>query len=65
MFALARPNVLSPGDLGIQNAIERLYALDAHPTPSVVRRIADEGRWHPYATAACFYLWDSLHNAPA
>lgn len=60
MFALGRPDVLPAEDLGIQNAVERLYRLDAHPTPAVVRRLAAEGRWHPYTTAACFHLWDSL-----
>jgi DNA-3-methyladenine glycosylase II len=60
MFALGRPDVLSAEDLGIQNAVEKLYRLDAHPAPAVVRRLAAEGNWHPYATAACFHLWDSL-----
>ncbi len=64
MFALGRPDVLPADDLGIQNAVERLYGLESHPTPATVRRLAEEGRWHPYATAACFYLWDSLNNAP-
>jgi len=27
--------------------------------------MAQDGNWHPYATAACFYLWDSLSNTPA
>ena len=65
MFALARPDILAAGDLGIQNAVKRLYALEAHPTPAVIRQLAQDGNWHPYATAACFYLWDSLSNTPA
>ena len=56
--------LLSAGDLGIQNAIKRLYHLETHPTPTVVKRYAEEGNWRPHATAACFYLWDSLNNAP-
>lgn len=65
MFALGRPDVLAADDLGIQNAIQRVYALDTRPTPQAVRHLAIEGRWHPYATAACFHLWHSLHNTPA
>jgi 3-methyladenine DNA glycosylase/8-oxoguanine DNA glycosylase len=47
-------------DLGIQNASKRLYALESHPKPAVIRALALEGRWHPFATGACLYLWDSL-----
>jgi DNA-3-methyladenine glycosylase II len=65
MFALGRPDVLPADDLGIQNAVERLYGLESHPTPTTIRRLAEDGCWHPYATAACFYLWDSLDNTPA
>lgn len=64
MFALARPDVLPAGDLGIQNAVKRLYALHTRPAPAVIRQMAQDGNWHPYATAACFYLWDSLSNTP-
>jgi DNA-3-methyladenine glycosylase II len=60
MFALGRPDVLPAEDLGIQNAVERLYGLDAHPAPRIVKRLAEEGGWGPYRTAASFYLWDSL-----
>ena len=64
MFALGRQDILPVDDLGIQNAVERLYQLDAHPKPAQIRQLAAEGHWHPYATAACFYLWDYLNNAP-
>jgi DNA-3-methyladenine glycosylase II len=60
MFALGRPDVLPADDLGIQNAIQSLYALETRPTPKDVCRLAEEGRWHPFATAASFHLWESL-----
>ena len=60
MFALGRPDVLPAEDLGIQVAVARLYGLDAHPTPAAIRRLAADGGWHPFATAACFHLWESL-----
>ena len=60
MFALGRPDVLPAADLGIQQAVRRLYALPALPAPKEVIALAERGRWHPFATAASFYLWESL-----
>jgi len=65
MFSLARPDVLAADDLGVQAGIQRLYATEARPSPAEVREIAVRGGWHPYATAACFQLWESLKNNPA
>lgn len=62
MFALARPDVLPTGDLGIQNAMMRAYALDAAPKPDEMLRIAQP--WRPYASVASWYLWRSL-DGPA
>jgi DNA-3-methyladenine glycosylase II len=64
MFSLGRRDVLAADDLGVQVGIQRLYALEGRPTPKQVHAIAEEGRWHPYATAACFQLWESLKNNP-
>lgn len=58
MFRLGRPDVLPELDLGIQNAIQRLYALPTRPTPKDVLRIGEP--WRPHATIACWYLWRSL-----
>ncbi len=60
MFALGRPDVLPATDLGIQQAVRRLYALPALPAPKEVIALAELGRWHPFATAASFYLWERL-----
>jgi DNA-3-methyladenine glycosylase II len=62
MFALARPDVLPVDDLGIQAGVQRLYALPSRPAPAAIRQLAGDGRWHPYATAASFYLWESLKD---
>jgi DNA-3-methyladenine glycosylase II len=62
MFALQRPDVLPTGDLGIQNAMKRAYALDAAPKPDEMMRIAQP--WRPYASVASWYLWRSL-DGPA
>lgn len=62
MFRLRRPDVLPVDDLGIVNAIHRLYRLRKRPTPDRIRRIGEV--WRPYRTVACWYLWRSLENTP-
>lgn len=64
MFSLGRPDVLAADDLGVQAAIQRVYELESRPTPKQVQQMAVDGKWHPYATAACFQLWESLRNNP-
>jgi DNA-3-methyladenine glycosylase II len=58
MFALEREDVFSTDDLGIQNAMIRLYNLKAPDKKSLrqqLKRVSD--RWRPYRTFACLYLW--------
>jgi DNA-3-methyladenine glycosylase II len=62
MFRLGRADVLPDLDLGVQNAIKRVYRLRKQPGPKDVRRIG--ARWSPYASIACWYLWRSLEGAP-
>ena len=64
MFSLGRPDVLAADDLGVQVAIQRLYAMESRPTPKQVQQFAADGGWHPYATEACLQLWESLKNNP-
>jgi DNA-3-methyladenine glycosylase II len=61
MFAMGRPDVFSYGDLGLQNAIQRLYGLKEKPNKKQAEKIA--GKWKPYRTLACRYLWKSLEVA--
>lgn len=65
MFCMGRGDVLAPGDLGIRNAVKKLYNLKETPTPEKVKRIAKKNKWRPYETVACWYLWQSLENVPA
>jgi 3-methyladenine DNA glycosylase/8-oxoguanine DNA glycosylase len=62
MFRLRRPDVLPVDDLGIVNAITRLYGLRKKPKPDRIRKIGEA--WRPYRTVACWYLWRSLENTP-
>jgi DNA-3-methyladenine glycosylase II len=63
IFHLARPDVISTGDLGIRRAVQIGYGLDELPGPADLERIAEP--WRPHRTLACLYLWRSLDNVPA
>jgi DNA-3-methyladenine glycosylase II len=63
IFHLARPDVVSTGDLGIRRAVQIAYGLEDLPEPTDLERIAEP--WRPHRTLACLYLWRSLDNAPA
>ena len=64
MFCMGRSDILAVGDLGIRNAVKKLYDLPTVPTPQEVQEIALRQNWHPYETIACWYLWQSLENLP-
>ncbi|TWT58044.1 DNA-3-methyladenine glycosylase [Thalassoglobus neptunius] len=58
MFSLGRPDVLPWGDLGIQNAMKKLYQLDELPDRFHCYNLAEP--WRPYSTVACLYLWKTI-----
>jgi DNA-3-methyladenine glycosylase II len=62
MFRLHRPDVLPAGDLGIVNAIQRLYKLRKRPDAKRILKMGDA--WRPYRSVASWYLWQTLRNAP-
>jgi len=62
MFRLHRPDVLPVGDLGIVNAIQRLYKLRKRPDPKRIQKLGES--WRPYRSVASWYLWQSLKNEP-
>ncbi|OGE25946.1 hypothetical protein A2780_01570 [Candidatus Daviesbacteria bacterium RIFCSPHIGHO2_01_FULL_41_45] len=57
MFSLQRKDIFSHGDLGLKNALKKLYYLD-NPSKEDLEKII--GRWSPYKTSACKILWKSL-----
>ena len=63
MFRLHRPDVLPVGDLGIVNAIQRLYGLRKRPDPKKMLKLGEA--WRPYRSVACWYLWQTLRNEPS
>lgn len=62
MFTLGREDIFSHGDLGLKNAIQRLYGLRKHPSTKTAERISK--KWRPHRTLACRYLWASLKPNP-
>lgn len=58
IFSLGRDDIFSYGDLGIKNAIKKLYKLKAHPTPEKANKISE--KWKPYRSTACRLLWKYL-----
>jgi DNA-3-methyladenine glycosylase II len=63
LFCMGRLDVLPVGDLGIKNAIAKLYDINS-PTPADISRIAEVNQWHPYESIATWYLWKSLDVVP-
>lgn len=57
MFALHRPDILPVDDLGIQQAIAKLYNLNETGKDLKKRMIEIAEPWRPYRTLACKYLW--------
>jgi DNA-3-methyladenine glycosylase II len=58
MFRLHRPDVLPVGDLGIVNAVRKMYGLRKPPDPKRLLRMGE--LWRPYRSVASWYLWQSL-----
>jgi DNA-3-methyladenine glycosylase II len=65
MFALGREDVFSVGDLGIQNAMIKLYKLDNSDKKKLKEDMLQlSAKWSPYRTYACVHLWRWKDNAP-
>lgn len=60
MFALGNEDVFSPGDLGLQKGIQKIYALDTLPTPEQILEMST--CWSPYRTHAACAIWNILDN---
>jgi DNA-3-methyladenine glycosylase II len=60
MFALARPDVLPIGDLGIRKGMQRHFRLRAMPEADRMVKLA--APWQPYRTVASWYMWRVLES---
>lgn len=58
MFTLGREDVFAVDDLGIQQAMTKLYKLDAADKKGMKEKMLKlSAKWSPYRTYACLHLW--------
>jgi len=60
VFVLMRPDVFSPGDIGLVRAVQRL--VDGVETAADAATVAE--RWAPWRTAASWFLWRTIDPEP-
>ena len=66
MFALGREDVFAVDDLGIQNAMIKLYKLDNTDKKKLKEDLLRiSAKWSPFRTYACLHLWNWKDNSPA
>jgi len=59
IFTLGRVDVFSPGDLGLKNAMIKLYGAEVLEKENLAKKLET---WSPYRSYACLALWFSLDN---
>lgn len=65
MFTLGREDVFACDDLGIQNAMIRLYGLSRENKKQfIVDMVRISKKWEPFRTYACLHLWHWKDNSP-
>ncbi len=58
MFTLGREDIFAVDDLGIQQAMIKLYNLDAGDKKQLrAQMLKISAKWSPYRTYACLHLW--------
>lgn len=61
MFTMAREDVFSPDDLGIQKAMISLYNIEYKNKKELSQKmVVIAEAWSPYRTLACWHLWRYL-----
>lgn len=59
MFTLGREDVFAVDDLGIQQAMIKLYKLDPTDKKGMKEKMLKHSqKWSPYRTLACLHLWN-------
>jgi DNA-3-methyladenine glycosylase II len=65
MFTLGREDVFALDDLGVRNAMIKLYKLDdSDKTKLKEDLLRISAKWSPYRTYACLHLWHWKDNSP-
>lgn len=66
MFTLGREDIFAVDDLGIQQAVCKLYKIDPADKKAMKEKMLKvSAKWSPYRTYACKYLWGWKDNTPA
>ncbi len=60
MFALARPDVLPVGDLGVRKGMQKHFGVRTLPDADRMVRLA--APWRPFRSVAAWYMWRTLEN---
>ncbi len=60
MFALARPDVLPVGDLGVRKGMQKHFKLRKLPEPKRMLELA--APWRPFRSVAAWYMWRLLET---
>ncbi|MBA3452189.1 MAG: DNA-3-methyladenine glycosylase 2 family protein, partial [Deltaproteobacteria bacterium] len=60
MFALARPDVLPVGDLGVRKGMQMHFNLRSLPEPDKMIKLA--APWRPYRSVGAWYMWRLLEG---
>lgn len=61
IFTLGHEDIYSHGDLGLKNAMKKLYALK--DTKNITKKIQTiTQKWSPYRSYGCLALWHSVDN---
>lgn len=55
IFSLGREDVFSVGDLGLKKGLVKVYKLESLPSEKICLEIT--GKWSPYRSYGCLYLW--------
>ncbi len=58
IFGLGRPDLLPAADIGLRNAVRRVYQLPVQPSEEEIRKIGQS--WKPWSSYVTLYLWESL-----
>jgi DNA-3-methyladenine glycosylase II len=65
MFTLGREDVFSAGDLGIRQAMSKLYGLDDSNFKKFKEQMDSiSSSWSPFRTYACVHLWQWKDRGP-
>lgn len=60
LFGMGRQDLLPAADIGIRNALRKLYDLEYQPSEAEVRMMGEH--WTPWSSYVTFYLWETLSS---